>query len=255
MPIALPRRLSCSPDLPPRFETVPETASTSSDLLARFSQGEPVEEGYWLVADRQSAGRGRQGRSWLDGAGNFMGSTAVRLHPQDPPAPSLSFVAALAVYEALLAHLANPRALSLKWPNDVLLAGAKLAGILLERSGDTAVVGIGVNLASAPTLPDRAVGDMRSMGPAPARDTFARDLMLSFDRELGRWRQFGLEPILSRWLAAAHPLGSPLSVHAGDGMRVAGEFAGLEPDGALRLRLADGALRVIHAGDVTVEGT
>ncbi|HLV06312.1 MAG TPA: biotin--[acetyl-CoA-carboxylase] ligase [Croceibacterium sp.] len=246
---------SCSPDLPPRFETVPETGSTSTDLLARLSRGEPVAEGYWLVADRQSAGRGRQGRNWLDGAGNFMGSTAVALHRHDPPAPSLSFIAALAVYDTLVPHLANPHALSLKWPNDVLLGNAKLAGILLERVGDTAVIGIGVNLASAPALPDRAVGDWRSVGPALDRDTFARDLARSFDRELGRWRQFGLEPILGRWLAAAHPLGSPLSVHAGNGASVSGEFAGLEADGALRLRLADGTVRVIHAGDVTVQGT
>ena len=86
-----------------RLEIVRETGSTSADLLARLTGGERVEEGYWLVADAQSAGRGRHGRSWLDGLGNFMGSTAVRLLPLDPPPASLSFVAALALYEALLA--------------------------------------------------------------------------------------------------------------------------------------------------------
>ena len=247
-------RCSSSPELPPRIETVRETGSTSADLLARLAGGEPVREGHWLVADRQSAGRGRQGRSWLDGPGNFMGSTAVRLLPQDPAPASLSFVAALAVYEALLGHVATPLSLSLKWPNDVLLDGAKLAGILLERAGDAAVIGIGVNLAWSPALPDRATGHLKSLGPAPDRDAFARDLVVSFDRELDRWRQFGLEPILSRWLAAAHPTGAPLAVHGADGSQISGAFDGVEPDGALRLRLADGACRVIHAGDVTLEG-
>jgi BirA family transcriptional regulator, biotin operon repressor / biotin---[acetyl-CoA-carboxylase] ligase len=236
--------------LPPRLEFVAETGSTSADLLARHAGGEPVHEGTWLVAARQSAGRGRQGRSWLDGPGNFMGSTAVRLLPQDPPPASLSFVAALAVYEVLLARVAKPLSLQLKWPNDVLLDGAKLAGILLERAGDAAVIGIGVNLAWSPELAGRATGHLRSIGPAPDRDAFARDLVVSFDRELDRWRQFGLDPILTRWLAAAHPVGAGLAVHGADGSRISGTFDGLEPDGALRLRLADGLVRVIHAGDV-----
>jgi len=250
-----PRRCSLSPNLIPAIGVVAETGSTSADLLARLAAGEPAQEGQWLVADRQNAGRGRQGRGWLDGPGNFMGSTAVRLLAQDPPPASLSFVAALAVYEALLGHVATPLALQLKWPNDVLLEGAKLAGILLERAGDAAVIGIGVNLAWSPKLADRATGNLRTIGPAPDRDAFARDLVVSFDRELARWRQFGLEPILSRWLAAAHPVGSALAVHGADGASVAGTFDGLEPDGALRLRLADSACRVIHAGDVTIEGS
>ncbi len=240
--------------MPPHIEIVRETGSTSADLLARLTAGEAVHEGTWLVADRQSAGRGRQGRSWLDGPGNFMGSTAVRLLPQDPAPASLSFVAALAVYEALLGHVATPQALQLKWPNDVLLSGAKLAGILLERTGDAAVIGVGVNLAWSPDLAGRPTGHLRTIGPAPDRDAFARDLVISFDRELDRWRQFGLEPILARWLAAAHPLGAPLAVHAADGSRIAGTFDGLDPDGALRLRLAEGTVRVIHAGDVSLEG-
>lgn len=237
-----------------RLEIVSETGSTNADLLTRLAAGEPVREGSWHIADRQSAGRGRQGRAWLDGPGNFMGSTAVRLSSGDATPASLSFVAALAVYEALLGHVATPRSLVLKWPNDVLLGEGKVAGILLERAGDAAVIGIGVNLAWAPALPDRATGHLRTVGPAPGRDVFARDLAASFDRELGRWRQFGLESIFSRWLAAAHPVGAPLSIHGADGVRVSGAFDGLEPHGALRLRLVDGTVRVIHAGDVTLEG-
>jgi len=233
-----------------RLDTVPETGSTNADLLARLAAGEHVPEGYWLVADRQTSGRGRQGRRWLDAPGNFMGSTVVNLTPNDPPPATLSFVAALAVYEAVVTRLADPGALQLKWPNDVLLGGAKFCGLLLEREGGHAVIGIGVNLAGAPLVQDRATDSLASHGPVLARDAFAQSLAHQFDRELSRWREFGLSPILGRWLAAAHPLGTPLSVHDGSASRVEGTFAGLEPGGALRLSLADGTSRVIHAGDV-----
>lgn len=240
--------------MPPAIETVSETGSTNADLLARLAAGERVAEGHWLVAERQHAGRGRQGRSWIDAPGNFMGSTVVALTPHDPPPATLGFAVALAVYEAVLPRLADPRALALKWPNDLLLHGAKACGILIEREGNHAVVGIGVNLAAAPALPDRAVASLGEGAPAPDRDLFAAALARQFDIELGRWRQFGTVPLLARWSAAAHPLGTALSVHDGGGERVAGTFAGLEPDGALRLALADGTVRVIHAGDVTWEG-
>lgn len=237
------------------IDAVAETGSTNADLVARLTAGEPVREGYWLVADRQMAGRGRQGRDWIDAPGNFMGSTVVRLGGFDPAAPSLSFVAALAVYETVLARVASPALLELKWPNDLLLSGAKLAGILLERCGDNAVVGIGVNLAGAPELKDRTSRHLGEVGPAPDRDGFARDLAASFSRELGLWRTDGLEPILTRWLAAAHPVGSALAVHAADGSRISGRFDGLGADGSLRLRLADGTCHAIHAGDVVREGS
>jgi BirA family biotin operon repressor/biotin-[acetyl-CoA-carboxylase] ligase len=236
------------------IEVIPETRSTNADLLARLAAGERIPEGHWLVADRQTGGRGRQGRNWIDGQGNFMGSTVVHVLAQDPPPASLSFVAALAVYETVLARLGNPRELQLKWPNDVLLGGGKFCGLLLEREGASVVVGIGVNLASAP----RSEGQARALaeqGPAPDRDAFAAELAGQFDLELGRWRQFGLEPILARWLAAAHPVGTVLTVHEPSGGRISGAFDGLEADGALRLRLADGGCRVIHAGDVMLGGT
>jgi BirA family biotin operon repressor/biotin-[acetyl-CoA-carboxylase] ligase len=235
------------------IRTVPETGSTNADLLARLSAGEHVVEGDWLVADRQTRGRGRQGRTWLDAPGNFMGSTVVHVSLQDPPAATLSFVAALAVYEAVLPRLGNPRELQLKWPNDVLLGGGKFCGLLLEREGAGVVVGIGVNLALAPAV-ERA-NSLSDRGPPPDRDAFAADLAKQFDLELGRWRQYGLEPILNRWLAAAHPVGSALTVHEPNGGRLSGAFAGLERDGALRLRLADGRCRVIHAGDVMLGDT
>lgn len=228
------------------IEFVAETGSTNADLAARLAGGAHVAEGTWLVADRQTAGRGRSGRTWFDGRGNFMGSTVVHERHGDPPLASLALVAGLAVREAVASHA--PGAL-LKWPNDVLVGPAKLAGILLERTGAAVVVGIGVNLAAAPPLEDRASAALADFGAAPSRNAFAADLARLFDQEVARWRGFGLAPIIRRWCAAAHPPGTRLAV-ATPGGTVAGAFAGLDGDGALRLRLADGAVRVIHAGDV-----
>lgn len=236
-----------------KLDIVEETGSTNADLLARISGEETIAEGHWLVADRQTRGKGRQGRNWLDGPGNFMGSTIVHLSSHDPPPASLSFASALAVHETLATRIADPRALRLKWPNDILLRDAKLCGILLEREGNHVVIGIGVNLAAAPLLQDRRTESLAHMGPAPDRDLFARDLARHFDSELGRWRQFGAASLFDRWMTAAHPLGTRMSMHDERGKPVSGLFEGLEPDGALRLRLPDGGTRVIHAGDVMLE--
>ena len=233
-----------------QIEILPETGSTNGDLIARLHAGERLAEGHWLVADRQSAGRGREGRTWFDGSGNFMGSTVVRPEAGDPPAPSLAFVAGLAVWEATSHLITDPSRLTLKWPNDLMFNGAKLAGILLEGAGQAVVVGVGVNLRQAPELPDRKTVSLSEFGPAPDRDAFASSLAAAFAAECGRWRQYGLEPLLSRWQSVAHPEGTPLVVRVPGEEPVEGVFAGLAPDGALRLRVAGGATRLIYAGDV-----
>lgn len=235
------------------IEVVPETGSTNADLLARLRDGERLPDGYWLVADRQTAGKGRQGRTWLDAQGNFMGSTVVQLHPHEPSPATLSFVAALAVYETVIPLIANPQALQLKWPNDVLLDRAKFCGLLLEREGNAVVIGIGVNLAAAPEVEGRIVSALSANSPAPSRDLFMRALADQMRVELQRWREFGAEPIMRRWRAAAHSVGTPLKVHQSDGEPVSGAFAGLDDSGALILRLPDGSTSVIHAGDVFLE--
>lgn len=232
------------------IHTVPETGSTNADLAAALRAGEAIAEGAWLVADRQTAGRGRLGRAWFDGHGNFMGSTVVRPHDRDPPPATLALLAGVALYEVVVPLVANPGGLSLKWPNDLMLAGAKLAGILLEREGDAVVVGIGVNLAAAPDLPDRRTVALSLYGPAPDRDAFALSLATSFDRELERWRAFGLDSLVRRWESAAHPRGTQLNVHPPGEKPIIGAFGGLTGDGMLRLLLAGGEERVIHAGDV-----
>jgi len=237
------------------IEFVAETGSTSADLAARLRGGEVVPEGSWLVADRQIAGRGRQGRSWLDGDGNFMGSTVVHIRSGDPDPATLALLSGLAVHQTVSQVLALEAAPKLKWPNDVMIGDAKLSGILLERVGDAVVVGIGVNLASAPTLADRTSVALGEFGPAPARDRFAADLARQFDVELERWRSFGIEAVIRRWLAAGHPPGTPLRTSGAGGEAVDGTFAGLTADGALQLRLTDGRTHIVNAGEVNFAGT
>ncbi len=231
------------------IEFIPETGSTSADLAARLRAAEAIPEGHWLIADRQTAGRGRQGRVWHDGVGNFMGSTVVHLTFGDPPPGSLALLAGLALHEVISAHLPpphrTPHRAMLKWPNDVVIGTAKLAGILLEREGDAVVVGIGANLASAPSVPDRTTIALADLTTPPARDQFAAELAAQFAVELARWRAYGLPSVIARWLAAGHPLGTKLSVDD-----LAGSFAGLTDDGLLQLRLGDGSLRIVNAGEV-----
>ncbi len=287
------------------IHVVSETGSTNRDLAARLASGDHVPEGEWLVADRQTDGVGRSGRNWIDGAGNFMGSTLVHRRFADPPVPTLALVAGLAVFEAVSRALAarsscgsrveqelfptpsmlslskhssspslgpgnapekkdNPSTgsgstgsedwdmrfrLQLKWPNDLLVGSAKLAGILLEREGDAVIIGIGVNLACAPALDGRETISLEQLGARLDRDRFAQSLASQFDLDLQRWRDFGLAPIIRRWLAAAHPEGTPLIVDDGE-RRLDGRFAGLADDGALRLRLNDGSMRDIRSGEV-----
>ncbi len=265
-----------------RVRTVAETGSTNADMLALARSG--VEEGIWLRAERQSGGRGRQGRVWASPTGNFYGSTVVRVRVGDPAAPTLALVAAVALEEVVGVYFAqcHPResgdpspalpsvewqemgsrvrgkdkvwgaraGLTIKWPNDLLLDGAKLSGILLERAGDAVVVGIGVNLAHHPLDTDRAATSLAAHGTAPDPADFAETLADAFARWVGIWRGQGLAPVRARWLERAHPIGTALTARLPDGSATDGLFGGLDSDGALILRLADGTSRVIHAGDV-----
>lgn len=229
------------------LRTVPETVSTNDDLAALAREGAP--EGLWLRAERQTGGRGRQGREWHSPLGNLYASTIVRLRPGDPPAPTLALVAAVALHEVASVFAGEIR-VEIKWPNDLLVAGAKLSGILLERLDDAVVVGFGVNLAEHPDQTARPATSLAALGGAPGAELFLEALAESFARWLALWRDEGLSPIRLRWLAAAHPCGTALSTHTASGAWVEGVFDGLDESGALRLRLADGSSQTIHAGDV-----
>lgn len=205
-------------------------------------------DGLWLRAERQSAGRGRQGRAWTSPEGNLYASTLVHLTPADPPAATLALVAAVALAETL-AGLGMPQA-RIKWPNDVMVDGAKLSGILLERAGDWVVIGVGVNIESAPPVPGRTITRIADHVAPPTPERLLALLADAVAAGVGAWRERGLDAVVPRWLDHAHPPGTPLAVALPDGAACQGQFDGLSPDGALILRLADGGQRVIHAGDV-----
>jgi BirA family biotin operon repressor/biotin-[acetyl-CoA-carboxylase] ligase len=229
------------------IQTVAETGSTNADMLRAARDG--AREGEWLRAERQTAGKGRVGRSWQSLTGNLHASTIVRLHPGDPAAPGLALVAGVAIEEIASAWLARDL-LRLKWPNDLMAGDAKLAGILLERVGDAVVIGFGVNLAVAPDALDRPTVSLAALsGSAPDPNAFLDDLVAAFAHWLARWRTEGLEPVRKRWIDRAHPIGTALATSAHTG-RLEGLFDGLEADGTLRLRCADGHVERINAGDI-----
>lgn len=229
-----------------RILTVAETGSTNADLLALAADS--AEEGLWLRAERQTAGRGRQGREWSSPSGNLYASTLVRVRPGDPSPASLALVCAVALAETI-ATLGCPN-VQIKWPNDLLLDGAKLSGILLERNGDAIVAGFGVNLASHPSIEGRQTASLAGRLWIHSAAELYEHLIADFARWLATWRSVGLAPVIARWQERAHAPGTPLLARLSDGSSVAGAYDGLTGDGALRLRLADGTSRVIHAADV-----
>jgi len=205
-------------------------------------------DGQWVRADRQTAGRGRMGRAWQMPPGNLAASCLIRPQPNEGNPAEIGFVAALALHDVVSSFVAVDR-LKLKWPNDLLLDDAKLSGILLEREGDVLVLGIGVNLAAAPRLPDRATIALAGIGVEIAPGPFLDQLAAALVTRRAQWCAEGFAPIREAWLARAHPVGTPLWIVNG-GQRISGRFRTLAEDGALLLDGNDGALHMVHAGDV-----
>ena len=227
--------------------------STSS--LVKQRAEEAAAEGLAIQALRQSAGRGRQGRGWESPAGNLY--ISVLLRPAVPlrDAPQWSFVAAVALAETLNGLLPEASKLSLKWPNDLLLQGAKAAGILVEtgiapsHALDWICIGIGVNIMSKPNLPDRPTACLAEyLAAPPAPEALAQSLLVS----LAHWHdvrlQQGFAPIREAWLRHAPAMGAPISLKR-DGALLEGAFAGLSPEGGLLL--AKGReVQLILAGEI-----
>ncbi len=215
-----------------------------------------MEAPFWIVADEQSEGRGRNGRRWQSPKGNLYATLGLRLNVSATMATQLSFVAALAARDAIASHLPAEQvaALRLKWPNDVLLNGAKAAGILIESAvspgtSDLAVaIGIGINVASAPASAGRPVA---TLGLAPgARTAVFEELVRAFDVWLARWDLAkGFAAIREAWLERAHVMGEPLNVSL-NGSLIGGRFQGLDERGALRLKTGAGDVITVTAGDI-----
>ncbi len=227
--------------------------STSTLLKQRAEAG--AAEGLAIQALRQSAGRGRQGRGWDSPAGNLY--ISVLLRPAVPlrEAPQWSFVAAVALADTIKTLLPEAAKLTLKWPNDLLLDGAKAAGILVEtgvvpsHTLDWICIGMGVNIATKPSLPDRATACLAEYLPdPPAPEVLAARLL----QNLAHWHDLrlaqGFAPIRDAWLRHAPAMGAPVSVKR-DGALIEGNFAGLSPEGGLLLAKAN-EVQLILAGEI-----
>ena len=224
-----------------------EVGSTSDDLVARAIAG---AHECALMARRQTGGRGRLGRRWETIDGNL--HLSVLLRPPAPVAPGpWSLLAAVALADTLRTLLPAPGMLRLKWPNDVLLNGAKVAGILLEAGSDPEpwlVIGFGVNLAGAPVGLSRPTASIADLVPAPRPNTFAANLLTAVSHWRGRLVQEGFSPVRQAWLALGPAIGDALSAGTGP-QRQTGTFRGLGPDGALLLNGPAG-LTAIRSGEV-----
>jgi BirA family biotin operon repressor/biotin-[acetyl-CoA-carboxylase] ligase len=236
-----------------------ETVGSTNDEAKDLARG-GAAEGTIVWALAQTAGRGRRGRTWASPPGNLYVSLVLR--PQGPPdrAAQLGFAAALAVADALADLAPGLAGAACKWPNDVLIAGRKIAGILLESEmGEGAglaflVLGIGINLASAPSesaFPATSLVGAGYPPPAPkaALEAFARH----FDIWARRWRDEGFAPLRAAWLARAAGLGGDIRVRLETGT-LHGKFVDLDRDGRLLLEMADGLRHHISAGDVFPAG-
>lgn len=225
-----------------------EVGSTNDWIAAH------AHDGAWVRADRQLSGRGRRGRAWSSDVGNLFASTYAAPMSGEGPPQQLSFVAANALLDTAARWLPRQR-LALKWPNDLLLDGMKVAGILLEGGAGGVVIGFGVNLAQHPDIAGRPATSFAAAGiaPPPPREV-CEVLAEAFAAHRARWRREGFDATRADWLMQVSGLGKPVVARLGS-EDVAGTFEDLGADGALLLRLPGGTLRPIHAGEVfMIEG-
>lgn len=228
--------------------------STMAEAARRAASG--LAGPTWIMAHEQTTGRGRRGRAWSSEAGNLSATLVYKPEATPAEAARRSFLAAVALFEALAIHVDRTR-LSLKWPNDVLLDGGKVAGILLESAGqgpyvDWLAIGVGVNLARAPAglddaaFPPIAVAD--NGGPLVDPEEFLTHLADAFATEEGKLDAFGFERIREDWLRHAARLGEVISARTGT-EEITGVFETVDLAGNLMLRTAKGP-RAISAADV-----
>jgi BirA family transcriptional regulator, biotin operon repressor / biotin---[acetyl-CoA-carboxylase] ligase len=244
------------PAVPSRLLHLSESDSTNAEAMRRALAGESLP--IWVLADRQTAGRGRAGRAWASEPGNLFASLAIATPCPPASAGQLSLVAGVAVVDALNRAAADrPVAgLRLKWPNDILIGIAKTGGILIESTtlkpggGRLAIIGIGLNLTSAPHDLGRAATFLSAHGLSLSPMRALCFLAEAMDGWLKTWNDArGFAEVRAAWLERGGPMGEPLSVHAGSGL-VSGRFLGLDGDGALVIAGAGGSERRFTYGDV-----
>ena len=242
-----------------RIVRLEETDSTNAEALRRAEAGESGP--LWIVAARQSSGRGRRGRAWVSQPGNLFASLLLGAPVPPQLAGQLSFVAALALHQALCACAPDLASrLTLKWPNDVLVDGRKVSGILLERSqtaggsqGENAalVAGFGVNCISHPVDTPFPATDLAHEGFAIDAGAVFEQLLSCFQRELAAWDTgAGFGAIRDAWLARAGGIREEIRVTLPNGEEVRGIFDSIDNDGNLIVHVGEWTRKRISAGDV-----
>jgi BirA family biotin operon repressor/biotin-[acetyl-CoA-carboxylase] ligase len=230
------------------FDTL---GSTNTEALARARAGESGP--LWVTACSQSAGRGRRGSTWISSTGNLYASLLLSEPSPKAVAPQLSFVAALALHDTLCGCAPRSGPLfKLKWPNDVLLGPAKLAGILIEGESVPAfavVVGFGVNCTGYPPGTDFPATDLRSAGAVVTAEALFAALAAAMQGRLAQWQAgAGFAAIRADWLKRAAGLGEPIRVRLPE-QELSGCFHGLDDEGRLQVEQPDG-LVTVTAGEV-----
>ena len=229
-------------------------ASVDSTLSEAVRLAPDLRGPMWILALEQTSGRGRRGRAWSMPKGYFA-ATLVMPVTEEPGVVALrSFVMSLALYDAFRAAGVEEARLALKWPNDVLLSGGKVAGILLESGphpsgGLWMAVGIGVNLAIAPPVHGRRVTALADHASTLTPEAGLTRLVDAFERYRRRWEVDGFDPIRTAWLSRAWGLGESCRASV-NGVTVTGVFTDLLGNGALQLSLADGSSKTVSAGEV-----
>jgi len=220
--------------------------STNTLLLAR---AESAPSGTVIVAERQTAGRGRLGRSWhADPAASLTFSLLWRL-PRGTVPSGLSLAVGVAVAEAL--QMFGIDDVALKWPNDILRDGKKLGGILIELSSGAAVIGIGLNVRLSPDLPDDVRGNAAALNRDVDRNELLARLLASLHGVLAEFSAGGFGAVRERWLALNAYAGAPVQILSGFSAPLVGRCAGVDTDGALLLETTSGVQRII-SGDVSL---
>ena len=234
-----------------------ETASTNADAMRLAHSGEALP--LWVSAARQTAGRGRAGRTWVSNEGNLQASLAIRSNAPLATAGQLSLLAGVALLDAVqsIAPAAKASGLRLKWPNDILIGRSKAGGILVEctqtsgQSGFLAVIGFGLNVAAYPRDLGRAATSLSEHGIGVAAAEVLGSLASSMDGWLQVWRgSAGFGNVRAAWLEHAGPIGEAITVQSKTGP-VSGTYQGLDPSGAL-LASIDGRLQTVTYGDVVI---
>ena len=206
----------------------------------------------WIYADQQTSGRGRLDRIWISQKGNLF-CTGLYPHDTDIKSAALfSYVAALALVDVLSGFIKDAK-ITIKWPNDVLVAGQKIAGILLEtgrtNSQQWLVVGMGVNVLSCPDIAGTTKLAAHMGRAVPSPKTLLLNLIDKYQHRAGQYQRFGFEHIRQAWLKNAHGLGAPVRANRA-GETIQGVAIGLDKGGALEIRTHRGRVEKIHAGDV-----